>query len=252
MCQDTKANSWKPTWQQSELGLTITHSTLPKNARKKEKRRSVATDVKGEIDVFLFSSLVALCLKYKKCKYALLLTIWWKTEGLYYYNGIISWLSICVCVLLHMLNICVFKVRVFILVLKTGTPGSKLLPSTIDPFHHSWTLTTSRCWRPESDDQTKYFHFDKKIWPCVFWLTGSLEEEDPQLSNTHTYTLMPQCRSRNSVDIPRNSLSSKHNFLSSLFYSFALMNVDPKWPPTERYLQGEHLRVFRHQALFIF
>lgn len=82
----------------------------------------------------------------------------------------------------------------------------------------------------------------------LFW-----REEDPlhplTLSLTHTHT--PQRRSRNSIDIPGNSLSfpTQSSLSPSLLLSFALMNVDPLRPPAEGYLQGGPLRQLRPPSL---
>lgn len=98
---------------------------------------------------------------------------------------------------------------------------------TADPFHRGWTLTTSRC--PKCDDQTKYFGFDKKSRRVCFDSVAlrrrkTFPTDEHSVSNSFAHTLhaiVPQCQSRNSIDIPGNSSffhpSTQLWFLSSLF-----------------------------------
>lgn len=171
-----------------------------------------------------------------------------QTPGLRYRAGFISRLCVCVCVLLHGWN--VSRPECIYLVLPSCTPGSeRRRRRTLDAFHRCWTLTPSRCWRPKPNIFT--LSTKKKVPTCVFRLSTSLEEEDPRLtggpcvSHTHTH-ICARCGAKNSIDIPRNSLSSRLQFspLSSLF--ICSNECWPLWPPVEGYLQGQHFEADHH------
>lgn len=109
---------------------------------------------------------------------------------------------------------------------------------TADPFHHGWTLTTSRC--PKCDDQTKYFGFDKKSRGVCFdsvalrrRKTSPTDERSVSNSFAHTlHAIVPQCHSASPgiplifLGIPPFS-TPHHNFGSFLLFSFGLTSVDP-------------------------
>lgn len=167
-----------------------------------------------------------------------------ETDGLRYCRGIVSRLSICVCVLL-VEYLCVQSLSC------SGEPRQ-----AADAFHRRWTLTTSRCWRPESDDQTKYFHFGKDPTMCVLTnrLFGRGRPPPPNpLPGWRTPCLTHTCH-RAAVPVQEfhwysrefSFFSTQFSLLSSLF--IWCNECWPLWPPTEWYLQGDHFRILRHWA----
>lgn len=153
-----------------------------------------------------------------------------QTPGLRYRAGFISRLCVCVCVLLHGWNV--------------SRPGVYLSRSAeLHSRLRAAAASNPRCLSSLLDfdsfkvltPQTKYFHFEhkKKVPTCVFRLSTSLEEEDPRLtggpcvSHTHTHTYAHATVPRIPLIFPGILFLLDCNFLPSLLFSFALMNVDP-------------------------
>lgn len=162
---------------------------------------------------------------------------------------------LCVCVLLHGLNICVFEACLSCSGerrsgLRAAASSRRCLssPPDVDCFK----VLTPRERRPN-----QIFSLAQKSDRACFdwlalWKRKTPRLEDPR-SHAHKHAIVPQRRSRNSIDIPGNSLSSQCNFLFSLLFSFGLMNVDPcdlpvrgtcrgstrrhRWPPSLHHLQ---------------